>query len=188
MFTAEYTPETAWIQTFSGGTFNPIQPKVEEVNIVDIAHALSYQCRYAGHTTRFYSVAEHSLYVSYNVPAQWALEALLHDASEAYLVDIPRPIKPFLANYYALEQGVMNAIGQAFNLSRDPACWQAVKEVDTRILADEKAQVMSPAYHPGEWQGMLPPLGINVHGYPPEEANRRFMARFNTLMNERPNA
>ena len=78
-----------WIQTFSGGRFWPLDPRPEDVYIGDIAHALSMKCRYAGHTTFFYSVAEHSVHVCRHAPAEHKLWALLHD--EGRQVFLPHP-------------------------------------------------------------------------------------------------
>src|SRR5271156_4912831 len=83
--------DSAWIQTFTGKKFYPFNPKPQDIDIRDIAHALSNICRFTGHTKRFYSVAEHSRNVAKLVPAHMKLQALLHDASEAYLCDIARP-------------------------------------------------------------------------------------------------
>ena len=89
--------DRAWIQTYTGGKFHLLAPRQEEINIVDIAHALSMMCRFTGHVRRFYSVSEHSWHASYLVPKQDALWALLHDASEAYMADMNRPLKHFTA-------------------------------------------------------------------------------------------
>lgn len=90
---AQLSQDNSWIQTFSGRQFFPLEPRVEDVCIEDIAHGLSNLCRYAGHCECFYSVAQHCLLVSRVVPREHALRGLLHDASEAYLIDVPRPIK-----------------------------------------------------------------------------------------------
>src|ERR1039457_118422 len=82
-----------FIGTFSGLRFWPLDPNPEKILIDDIAHALAHQCRFGGHASRFYSVAEHSVHVSRLCPPEDALWGLLHDASEAYLVDLPRPLK-----------------------------------------------------------------------------------------------
>src|SRR5690606_29748913 len=92
-----------WMQTFTGRRFWPLDPRPDEICIEDIAHALSMQCRYAGHCLSFYSVAEHSVLLSQHVAEPFRRWALLHDASEAYLVDVPRPIKGDLSNYRAVE-------------------------------------------------------------------------------------
>ena len=82
-----------FIGTFSGLRFWPLAPNLEKILVEDIAHALAHQCRFGGHASRFYSVAEHSVHVSQLCLPEHALWGLLHDASEAYLVDLPRPLK-----------------------------------------------------------------------------------------------
>jgi hypothetical protein len=167
-----------WIQTFTGKQFFPLDPRVEDINIVDIAHALSMSCRYTGHCTRFYSVAEHSVRVSENVPKELALEALLHDASEAYLTDIPRPIKPYIPQYKEMEERVERVIAQVFGTGfpMNPL----VKEIDNRILADEKAQLMAPCE--GEWILYGEPLGNQDDmGWKPGYAKMMFLDRFYEL-------
>src|SRR6266496_3875421 len=77
----------------SGKWFNVFNPKPEDVDIRDIAHALSNQCRFTGHTKEFYSVAQHSVLVSTFCAPEDAAWGLLHDASEAYLSDIASPVK-----------------------------------------------------------------------------------------------
>jgi 5'-nucleotidase len=156
----------AWMQTFTGRSFWPADPRPEDIDIVDIAHALSMQPRYGGHCTRFYSVAEHSRLVSEQVELRYGkpgLEraALLHDASEAYLVDIPRPVKVSLSNYKELE---------------------ARLDVDNAILSDERHQVMRKTDVPdNEWGCLLPPLGVIVPCDEPHVARHLFMQRFHDL-------
>src|SRR5580692_700756 len=105
-----------WIQTATGRQFWPMDPRPDEIFIDDIAHALSMLCRFGGHCLRFYSVAEHSVLLSRVAPQKHKLWALLHDASEAYLVDVPRPIKPMLVGYKAAEEKIQRAIAVRFNL------------------------------------------------------------------------
>jgi len=105
-----------WLQTYTGIPFYPLDPRPEDINIEDIAHALSNVCRYGGHCTQFISVAQHSCIVSKLVPKGMEMWGLLHDASEAYLVDIPRPLKEYLGNYYAIEKECMSAVAVKFNL------------------------------------------------------------------------
>lgn len=105
---------------FSGGMIRPLAPRVEDINIKDIAHALSNQCRFTGHTSTFYSVAEHCVLTMRAVadPAL-RLTALLHDASEAYLADIARPVKKapgFAETYLAFEGALEVVIAQAYGL------------------------------------------------------------------------
>ena len=84
----EHDDSDPFVSTFSGGRFHPLKPRIEEVRIEDIAHALSLKCRYSGQCARFYSVAEHSVLVAALVEPRWQPAALLHDAGEAYLADL----------------------------------------------------------------------------------------------------
>jgi len=165
-----------WIQTFTGGRFWPMDPHAEDVEIADIAHALSMQCRFAGHCIRFYSVAEHCVHLSHAVPAEHALWALLHDASEAYLADVPSPVKPFLAGYREAETLVMFAVCRRFGLDYEMP--PAVHEADWRILGDERANLSACVV---EWSNPPPPLGIDLAFWSPGEAESRFLARFHEL-------
>ena len=115
-------------------------PKSDQIDINDIAHALSHLCRFGGHSTEFYSVAQHSLYcaqvallkkLSQN-EVRWAL---LHDATEAYLVDVPRDVKAMLKDYKPLEQKFSDVIAEKFGLSKEmPA---SVKTIDNEMLLTE---------------------------------------------------
>jgi len=102
------------IRTYSGIWFNVFKPDYKLINIEDIAHSLAMQCRFNGHTQDFYSVAQHSVWVMERVPLQHKKAALLHDASEAYLADIPSPIKKYFTQYHAIEDDVMNAVAKRF--------------------------------------------------------------------------
>lgn len=105
------------IQTFSGKKFYLINPQPNMICIEDIAHALSMQCRFAGHIKKFYSVAEHSVLVSKLANKENKLAALLHDASEAYIADIVSPFKVFLTNYKELEHNIMLVIAEKFGFT-----------------------------------------------------------------------
>jgi len=99
----------AWIETFTGARVTPLNIKADQIFIEDIAHSLAQQCRFSGHTSEFYSVAQHCTMVALKILAATdspltAMCGLLHDASEAYIVDIPSPIKPYLRNYFELER------------------------------------------------------------------------------------
>lgn len=138
-----------YIETFSGRNFE-IYPQGEDkdalnqIHITDIAHALSMVCRYTGHAKRFMSVAEHSVLVSHLSPRENALEALLHDASEAYVADISSPFKPYLTNYRDIEKIIMSRIGKKFLLSEDFYQWTQVKMADLAALKVE-AEVLVPS-------------------------------------------
>src|SRR6266516_3714044 len=106
----------------SGKWFNVFDPKPEDIDLKDIAHALANQCRFTGHVREFYSVAQHSVLVSQFCDASDAQWGLLHDASEAYLSDIARPIKKhpdFGPFYLKVEDGLTAAIMKAFDLTKD---------------------------------------------------------------------
>lgn len=165
-----------FMQTYSGKKFWPMDPRAAEVDIQDIAHSLSLQCRYAGHCLRHYSVAEHSVLIS-----RWlrqnghdgALHGLLHDATEAYLVDVPRPVKPFLVGYKEAEARVWDVVADSQGMSRViPAM---VHEADNRILADERAQNMAPT--DDDW-GLPPGLGVTLQFWSPERAKAKFLAEY----------
>lgn len=99
------------IRVFSGKYLNLMTMDLDTIDIEDIAHGISHQCRFAGHMQHFYSVAQHSIWCSYQASTiEEALEALMHDASEAYLVDIPTPIKKLLPSYYEIEEKLMRQI------------------------------------------------------------------------------
>lgn len=108
---------TGTINLFSGGKINLLDPQVEDIHIEDIAHALSNICRFGGHSREFYSVAQHSCLVSYLVPMPYQLRALLHDASEAYLGDVIKPLKHRIAlAYEPLEMLFTIAINRRFGI------------------------------------------------------------------------
>lgn len=172
------SPKKDWIQTYTGRQFWPTEPNWKDVHIEDIAHSLSMQCRYTGHCKFFYSVAEHSVHVSHFLPPALQLEGLLHDATEAYLTDIPRPLKPFLPEYRRFEQRLRLAIATYFVLAvEEPA---EVKRVDTAILADEMTQIM--AEPPAGWNLPEPPLGVTIEGWLPERAKAEFLKRYYRLI------
>ena len=174
-----------WMQTHSGRQFWPLDPRPEEIDIEDIAHALSNLCRYAGHTRQFYSVAQHSVLVAGALPQPLRMWGLLHDATEAYLVDIPRPIKKYLYGYKDIEDHLMSVIAEKFNLG-GISIPQAVKEVDDAILADERAQLMQDKSLP--WKLVRPPLGIHIIPWEPKVAFNAFLNFFYTLQDERSNS
>ncbi|TWA89538.1 phosphohydrolase [Bradyrhizobium stylosanthis] len=163
-----------WMQTYTGKQFWPTDPRAEDVEIRDIAHALSLMCRYNGHCLRFYSVAEHSVHIAEAAPPELKLAALLHDASEAYLADIIRPVKPFLENYSAIENRLMLMISKRFGFQ-----WpmpDRLKQLDNAILADERDQIM--ATPPANWNLPEAPLGITLPCWSPAEAEIEFLHAF----------
>lgn len=137
-----------FIITISKQRFSPQQVRPEEIDIIDIAHALSLMCRANGHIRHFYSVAQHCLNCVREAKARGFSEAiqlacLLHDASEAYISDITRPVKRSLPQYMELEEVVQKQIYGRFALSHlkdeDHA---AVKEIDDCLLYYEMLDLM----------------------------------------------
>lgn len=170
-----------WLQTFTGRQFFLFDPRAEDVCIEDIAHALSLLCRYAGHCRSFYSVAEHSLLVESAMKTndvRMRLGALLHDAAEAYLVDVPRPLKRHLLPYGEIELNVEVAIADKFDLYW-PIKQPAIAALDNRILLDERAQIMTPTSH--DWNIDGRPIGVEIKGHHPQLAESLFLRRFNEL-------
>lgn len=169
----------SWMHTFTGRRFYPLDPRPEDVDPVDIAHALSLICRYGGHTTRFYSVAEHCVLLSHAVAPVHALWALLHDATEAYVGDMVRPLKHHMPDYCAAEDRVMVAIADRFGLA-SALMPHEVKDADNRILLDERAAVLCPTEE--VWAvDHLEPLGVQVHGMSPEWAEIAYAERLKEL-------
>lgn len=169
-----------WMQTFTGRKFWPLDPRPEEVFIEDIAHSLSMQCRYAGHCQKFYSVAEHSVLVAQVIEPEFALYGLLHDAAEAYLVDVPRPVKPYLTGYAEAEDRVWRAICARFNLDPDNKdAIEAIKRADNAVLAAEQPILMP---NPPEPWPLPEPARVAVRGLMPNIARVTFRLYFNQLI------
>lgn len=172
-----------WMQTFTGRKFYPMHPSPEDVFPEDIAHALSLLCRYNGHVLRFYSVAEHCILLSHAVSEENALWALLHDATEAYVGDMVRPLKRSMPQYVEAEDRVMRAIAERFGISYDMP--SEVKEADSRILLNEKAALM--ATPPDKWSvdDLQPLPNTLVKGTPPLAIEREYLSRLYTLLENR---
>lgn len=165
-----------WMQTFTGRQFYPMDPNPEDVDERDIAHALSLLCRYNGHVDRFYSVAEHCVLMASVMPTpQLALWALLHDATEAYVGDMIRPLKRSMPDYIAAEARVWEAIAERFGVPLEmPA---EVRDGDNRILLTERAALMR-SKSPAVWAvDGLDPLPVHIEAWSPEYAEDTYLAR-----------
>jgi hypothetical protein len=167
-----------WIQTASGKAFYPLRPRPDDICLTDIAHALGNLCRYGGQCRAFYSVAEHSVLLSYAVPPELAQWALMHDASEAYLIDIPKPLKPFLPQYLDAERRLMELIAARYGLEWPEP--ETLHEYDTRILHNEQAALHPHPPRPWNIPGQ-PLAGITITGWPPLMARTRFLGRCQEL-------
>lgn len=168
-----------WIQTFSGERFYPLTPDINTINITDIAHALSMQCRFSGHTKFHYSVAQHCVYVSYLCNIEDAFYGLLHDASEAYLVDVPKPLKDsgkFL-EYKILEKNLQNMIYQKYiGNSEEPG---SVHKADMICLSTEAIQLYNNLRD--DWVLPANPSPFIIEEMSPGKAKQLFIDRFSEL-------
>lgn len=171
--------ENAWIQTYTGVAFRPFNFSVDEINILDIAHALSMLCRYNGHTTKFYSVAEHSVLASALVSEEAALHALLHDAAETYMSDVLGPLKKFFPDLKKLEYSLTEGICERFDLDKSQEA--EVKHADLQMTAIEKVTAMGKP--PIPWPHKLPdaPKNIELEFWSPEEAEKKFLDRYEEI-------
>jgi len=171
-----------WIQTFTGRQFWPMEPDPGDVAIEDIAHALSMLCRYGGHSSRFFSVAEHSILVGEKV----GIQGLIHDAAEAYLLDIPSPVKRLIPGYSVAEDRVQRVIHRALGVPPPrKEEEERLREADLRVMLNEK-DVLHPVTR--NWEvtrnghRLEPyPSGVPIQCLPPAEAEAAFLAAWEKL-------
>ncbi len=172
------------IETFTGRRFYLLHPEDSDIQLVDIAHALSQICRFAGHSSHFYSVAEHSVRVAAIVPKEIKLAALLHDAAEAYMGDISRPLKTILRDrmdFDAIENRIQAAIDD--HLRVDPVADVRVRWADNVLLRTEGLDLMnnSDEWH---WPVGLHPLKERIIPWTADEAMVRFLCSYDALKQE----
>lgn len=166
------------ILTNSGEYFDLLAPAQSPIKAVDIAAALSNICRFGGHTEQFYSVAQHCVLVSFQVPREHAMAGLLHDAAEAYVGDMVAPLKKLLPEYKKLEIAVEEAIAATFGIQfpYDPC----IKAADIRALFFERKHLMP--WHTGDdWadeEKNRDPIIGDLVALSPAEARASWMARF----------
>jgi 5'-deoxynucleotidase YfbR-like HD superfamily hydrolase len=170
-----------YLSTYTGHCIDLLNMTSDDVKIMDIAHSLSQQCRFAGHTHQFYSVAQHSVRVALALPRHLQLTGLLHDAAEAYVVDLPRPIKQLLPDYRILEERVWQAI--CFRYGLNTILPAEVKQADERALLAEFREVMT-FQPPASWFPGIRPLSPSCRAWRPEEARDTFLALFTDLIGE----
>ncbi|MFK4258374.1 hypothetical protein [Agrobacterium tumefaciens] len=166
------------IMLASGTWFDLLDPWNSEFTIDDIAQGLANICRYAGQCRNFYSVAEHSLLVC-ETAVDFKLEALLHDAAEAFLGDITRPLKQLLPEYKAIESNVEAAIFRRFGLEQKAIA--DVKLADLRVLAAEQSQLMPDGTDFWTAQSNIQPAQVTVQFLSPAESRERFLSKFYEL-------
>lgn len=169
-----------YIATYRGGRFWPMDPRADEIHVVDIARALAMTCRYRGHCRFYYSVAEHSVLISRAVPEADALAGLLHDAPEAYLGDMASPIKRYMPDYRAIEDRLAVVVAERFGLTTiEPP---SVKSADARIIADEAPRLFLDT---SPFVDLPQALGVEIAGLPPEAAFDAWLERYTELTGDR---
>jgi hypothetical protein len=172
----------AWIETASGLKFDVLNPRLEQITIEDIGHALSQVCRFAGHTKYFYSVAQHSYLGSFLVPEEDSLWFLLHDSSEAYIGDMSSPLKHLTeagAAYLPIEMRIMRVVCEKFNLplAQPPS----VHAADIVMLHAEKEQLMGSVVWDRKWGKLIKPADVKIKELTPRKIEKLFLNRFAEL-------
>lgn len=162
----------------SGKYFSFWEPEKAEFTIEDIAHALSHICRFTGHCMRFYSVAQHSVYVSQLVPPEHALAGLLHDAAEAFVGDVAKPLKNLIPQYSIIEKRVETAVFERFGIAFP--LHESIKSADLTMLATEQRILMR---NEDEWAGCEGHTATNLElpSMAPKIARDFFLSRFSEL-------
>lgn len=168
-----------FIETYTGRAFWPLNPSVLHLSVIDIAHALSNQGRYSGHTRFFYSVAHHCCLLAIHVEKRGGtplecLETLMHDSPEAYLVDIPRPVKQYMPQYREWDHAIDAQIRIWMNWT-DPRP-SFLDDLDSRIIVDERAALMSNSGN--DWGKRLDAIGVDIQPWTPQEAEKAFLALY----------
>jgi 5'-deoxynucleotidase YfbR-like HD superfamily hydrolase len=174
-----------YLQTISGRWVNPFDPDADQIELTDIARALANLCRFGGHCWPFYSVAQHCVIVSELIEqgggsAEHALAGLMHDAPEAYLGDLPHPIKhrsELGAAFREAEAPLDRAIRARFAIPDVPP---TVKQIDRALLATERRAFSAEMWAWPELEG-VEPLDLQLRAWSPAEAAEAFVARFEEL-------
>jgi len=185
------------IITFTGGSFYPLEPRAEDIDPIDIAHALSQQCRYTGHTKFFYSVATHCCIIHDWLEDNilWGIESengkvldkhdtllwsLVHDADETYLFDLAAPIKHhpdgFGDRFVEAAQAILVCVAERFDLSLpEPAI---VKKIDVQLRETEMECLFPPFVERNHWGDPLP---VTIHDWPPVRGEYEYLLRLSKL-------
>lgn len=166
----------SWIMTNSGRRFDFARPVPSQIDIWDIALGLSRLPRFGGQTRVAYSVAQHSVLVSDIVPGEFALEALLHDAAEAYCQDLATPLKNWLPDYCAMEAKVQAVIKQRFGVRSNGPSRVSVWRADFSVLATEIRDLMPGDF--GDYLQGVVPLEQTIVAISETDARAAFLQRF----------
>ena len=167
-----------WIQTYTGKKFHLFDPKLDEIDIVDIAHGLSNICRYTGQCNAFYSVAQHSVLISQLVSEKNALQGLMHDSAEAYISDLSSPLKHGLWEYRVLENRLLKFIFGKFNIAYPVS--EEVNYQDRALCVLEKEKLFNQPLDWG-WENKYTKPIIELITWNREWAKAEFLNRFMML-------
>lgn len=173
-----------WIRTYTGQQFNYSHLEIERIDIRDIAHSLSQQCRFGGHCLRFYSVAQHCVFVSQLVPPEYKLWGLLHDAPETYICDITSPFKntKWMEGYRAFEQKIEICVFTRFGLISKHQPWlgipSPVKRADWQAVVTEGKQLLSKGVK--GWADESEAADVMINPMNSRDAERAFLEEFDS--------
>jgi hypothetical protein len=191
----DYGESHMQINVFSGGKFDILKPDWEDIFIEDIAHSLAYQCRFAGHTTKFYSVAEHSIILSHLTKPEDRLWALLHDSAEAYIGDVIRPVKHALPSLFETEHKILEQIACRFMLPGTRPSYNVevadgiLTIVELKDLLDGDPDPELDFLHTYDCDHILLADALSekvvYKFYSPEIAEKKFLRRYKKLTQER---
>lgn len=170
-----------WIITKSGVKFDLLNTTEDMLDIKDISHALSNICRFGGHSVRHYSVAQHSVLASQIVPKEFALCALLHDATEAYIGDMVSPLKAVIPQFKEIEQNLWEVIASKWGLPKYIP--QEVKLADMQMLKAEKKYLL-PETEQWDFLVDIPDVSLYIKAWSFNHSNWMFLSRFNELIQE----
>jgi hypothetical protein len=169
------------IGTYTGGEFHPLDPDPAAIELADIANGLANTCRYAGQCQFYYSVGTHSLYVSEELGAEYGprvqLYGLFHDAAEAYISDVPRPIKREVETFQQIERRILDAVWERLGVAAPTdAEWEAVMAADDRLFGYE-ADTLLAEFQPEA----VPDLSYELAPCSPTAVREQFLDRATTL-------
>lgn len=160
----------SYLLTASGRRFYLNDIERNEIHVPDIGHGLANQCRFNGQCRQFYSVAQHSWHVAHLLPARLRMAGLLHDAAEAYLGDVIRPLKVLLPEYKSLENRVQDHILRSLGVPVGPEAALLVKGADEKMLATEMRDMMAAVD-----SGLPEPADFKIQPWSPEDSFHNFM-------------
>jgi hypothetical protein len=173
----------SWFQTYTGAQFYPFDPRAEDIDIVDIAHHLSLVCRFNGACIEAYSVAHHSVLVSHVCPPEFAKWGLLHDAAEAYIGDMIRPLKQDMPLYKEVEIGIEKVVAEKFGLEFPIP--PEVKEADNILLYTERRDLLlQRTQHKWTLSDVIVPLQMTIYPSYGLDAEEMFLERYVELFGE----